>query len=158
MKIDAQAPKQQTRQPGLLFSLQPLAFSLLLCLPSLAFSQKSICASVRIEILQQLTLERQAFEARMTINNGLAGVSLVNISINLTFTDSAGNSVRASSDPNDLTARFFFRLQDGSSTPSIIPGGTSATIVWLIIPTQGAAGATPRKWSTKSNPISIWPS
>src|SRR5690242_3366583 len=57
-------------------------------------SQQSICASVKIEILQELTLERQAFEGRMTINNGLTGVALGNISADLTFADRNGNSVR----------------------------------------------------------------
>lgn len=46
----------------LAFSLQPVAFA-----------QQSICARVKIEILQELTPEREAFEARMTIHNGVAG-------------------------------------------------------------------------------------
>ena len=118
--------------------------SFILFLPPLAFAQDSICASVRIEILQQLTLEREAFEGRMTINNGLAGVSLDNINVVVNFADSAGNTVKATSDPNDLTATFFIRLQDGSSMPASIAGGASAKITWLIIPAKGAAGANPQ--------------
>jgi hypothetical protein len=105
-----------------------------------AFAQESICAQVKIEILQELTLEREAFEGRMTINNGLTGVSLDQISVDVIFADRFGAIVRATSDPNDLTAKFFIRLQDGSSIPASIPGGTSARIVWLIIPAKGAAG------------------
>ncbi|MEI6916164.1 MAG: hypothetical protein WCL39_13595, partial [Armatimonadota bacterium] len=70
---------------------------------------------MKIEILQELTLEREAFEGRMTINNGLTGVSLDQISVDVTFADKTGTTVRATSDPNDLTAKFFIRLQDGSS-------------------------------------------
>ncbi len=109
-----------------------------------ALDQQSICASVKIEILQELTLERQAFEGRMTINNGLAGVALGNISADIAFADKNGNSVRSTSNPNDLGAKFYIRLQDGSSIPSTIPGGSSAKMTWLIIPTKGAAGQNPQ--------------
>ena len=123
------------------FSLYPLYFILLL--PPSSFSQESICASVRIEILQQLTLERQAFEARMTINNGLA-VALDNITVDVSFADKNNNTVRATSDPNDLTAKFFIRYQTGSGLPTSIGGGTSSKILWLIIPALGAAGSDPQ--------------
>jgi len=103
--------------------------------PSLA--QDSICARVRIEILQQLTLEREAIDGRMTFKNGLAGVSLDNINVVVNFTDSARNTVKATSDPNDLAATFFMRLQDGNSIPGSIAGGSSAKINWLIIPANG---------------------
>lgn len=99
---------------------------------------------MKIQILQQLTLERQAFEATTTINNGVVGVPLTGIGVNVTFTDANGNSVRGTSDPNDLTAAFFIRLQNGSSLPSTIPGSTSSTITWLIIPTIGTAGSNPQ--------------
>jgi hypothetical protein len=111
---------------------------------SSALGQASICAQVKIQILQQLTLERQAFEAAMTINNGLAGVPLTSIGVNVTLADQNGNYVRATSDPNDLTAKFFIRLQTGSSIPATIPGNTTSTTTWLIIPTIGAAGSNPQ--------------
>jgi hypothetical protein len=100
----------------------------------------SICAQVKIQISQQLALERQAFQATMTIDNGVAGVPLTGINVNMNFTDPSGNAVRATSDPNDLTALFFFRLQNGSSIPATIPGASSSTITWLIVPSLGAAG------------------
>ena len=106
--------------------------------------QESVCAQVKIEILQQLTMEREAFEGRMTINNGLTGVNLDQITVDVTFADKSGAVVRATSDANDLTAKFYIRLQDGSSIPAIIAGGTSARILWLIIPAKGAAGQSPQ--------------
>jgi len=57
------------------------------------------------------------------------------------FADKNGNPVRATSDPNDLAAKFYIRLQTGSSIPATIPGETSARILWLIIPARGAGGA-----------------
>ena len=109
-----------------------------------AFAEDSVCARVRIEILQELTLERQAFEARMTINNGLAGVPLMDINVDVTFADKNGNPVRATSNPNDLTALFYIRYQTGSGLPASIGGGSSAQITWLIIPAKGAAGPDPQ--------------
>jgi hypothetical protein len=36
----------------------------------------AVCAQVKIEIKQELTLERQAFDAHMRINNGLSHITL----------------------------------------------------------------------------------
>ena len=72
------------------FSLPTRAFRLFITIlafslqPS-AFSQESVCAQVKIEIPQQLTLEREAFEATMTINNGVVGAALDNISVDVNF-------------------------------------------------------------------------
>ena len=107
-------------------------------------ANSSLCAEVKIQISQQLTLERQAFQATMTINNGVAGVPLTGIDVNVNFTDPNGNLVRATSDPNDLTASFYMRLQNGSSIPASIPGSSSSSITWLIIPSLGAAGSSPQ--------------
>ena len=105
-----------------------------LLIGSYASAQESICAQVKIEILEELTLEREAFEERMTINNGLTGVSLDQISVDVTFADRFGAIVRATSDPNDLTAKFFIRLQDGSCISAHIPGGLSSSLNCRMIP------------------------
>lgn len=44
-----------------------------------ALADDTVCATVKIEIKQELTLERQAFEAHMRINNGLDTMPLENI-------------------------------------------------------------------------------
>ncbi|MFH1147590.1 MAG: hypothetical protein V1736_07775, partial [Pseudomonadota bacterium] len=102
------------------------------------------CAGVRIEIVQEMTLERQAFDAHMNINNGLPGITLENISVEVTFLDEGGHVVRATSDPEDKGALFFFRVDsmekvtaiDGSGT---IGPGAQADIHWLIIPAPGTS-------------------
>lgn len=53
------------------------------------FAQESTCARVKIEIKQELTLERQAFDAHMRINNGLTHTALENIQVDVWFTDEA---------------------------------------------------------------------
>ena len=135
------------RSRGLFYRLPiqllPIGFWLLaFCLQPSALAQDSICARVKIEILQELTLEREAFEARMTINNGVTGMPIDNIGVDVNFADKDRQPVRASSNPNDTSALFFIRLQDGYSIPSSIAGGTSGTIKWLIIPAPGAASLT----------------
>jgi hypothetical protein len=127
-----------------------------------AFADGSLCAEVQIEIQQDLTLERQAFEARMRINNGLTNITLENVQVTVNFTDEHGEPVAATSNPNltpdpsDPSApRFFIRLEDlhnlsgadlddhldfsGSVAPS-----TSADISWLIIPVPGASAGIPQ--------------
>ncbi|MBI5787698.1 MAG: hypothetical protein HZA78_02430 [Candidatus Schekmanbacteria bacterium] len=47
-----------------------------LLFPVISFAADSLCATVKIEISQELTLERQGFEAHMRINNGLTNISL----------------------------------------------------------------------------------
>ncbi len=44
-----------------------------------ACADGSLCAEVQIEIQQDLTLERQAFEAHKRINNGLTHITLENV-------------------------------------------------------------------------------
>jgi len=81
-----------------------LAFSAL-CTTA-AHAQDSLCASVKIEIAQELTLERRAFDARMRINNGLDTIALQNVDVTVQFADDNGDPVLATSDPNDTSALF----------------------------------------------------
>lgn len=76
---------------------------------SSAFAQAAdaVCAEVKIVIEQKLSLERQAFDAKMVITNGLADQKLENVSIELRFLDANNNLVIATSDPNAQGATFF---------------------------------------------------
>lgn len=103
-----------------------------------------VCARVKIQIEQELTFEREAFEARMTINNGLPDTPITDIAVTVNFADETGAPVLATSDPNSTTALFFIRLQDGSSLPSTVAANSSASIKWLIIPAPGAGGTRPQ--------------
>jgi hypothetical protein len=119
--------------------------SWLTALPAHAQSAESVCAQVKIEIKQELTLERQAFDAHMRINNGLDTVALENIAVNVTFEDESGAAVLATSDSNNTEASFFIRLDslegidDVSGSGKVAPA-SSADIHWLIIPAPGASG------------------
>jgi len=138
--------------PAVLLVLVVLAASVFwLGIPNASAAGNSVCAEVKIEIKQELTLERQGFDAHMRITNGLSHITLEDIDIDVAFADEAGNPVRASSDPDDTDALFFIRLDedamenindvDGAGT---ISPSTTADIHWLIIPAPGAAGGQPK--------------
>ena len=106
-----------------------------------AHAADSVCAVVKIEINQELTLERQAFDANMKISNDLDLLPLNDVTINVNFTDADGNPVIATSDPNDTSASFFIRIDSLTGVDSInggtIASETQADIHWLIIPAPG---------------------
>lgn len=112
-------------------------------LPSLLHAQEdAVCARVKLEIAQEATLERQAFKANMKVRNNLEGVSLENVQVTLAFTTLDGETATITSDPNQLDAHFFSRLDHGS-LPGTVAGGTSLDLEWLLIPTRIAGGEDP---------------
>lgn len=123
------------------------SFVYLLVVP--AHAQESICARVKIEIKQELTLERQGFDAKMVINNGLPDSALTEVQIVVNFTDANGNPVTATSNPSNTNAAFFVRVDSLENIADVsgdgtIPAGKEAEIHWLIVPAPGAGGSDPR--------------
>ena len=59
----------------------------------LAQAQETVCARVKIEIKQELTLERQAFDAEMKINNTTDTGVIENVSVVVKVTDENGNTI-----------------------------------------------------------------
>lgn len=106
----------------------------------------SVCAEVKLVINQKLSFERQAFDARMAIGNGLTDDALHNVSIELLFFDNYGQPAIATQDPNATDALFFYRIDSMSGIDDLNGNGsveenTEAEIHWLIIPTASAAGS-----------------
>ena len=127
-----------------------LVFPPLLCLLAALWgfsafaADDSVCAEVKLEIKQELTLERQAFDAHMRINNGLSHITLEDMGVDVNFSDEEGNSVLASSDPDDPDALFFIRLDsmeniDNVDGTGLVQPSSAADIHWLIIPATGAS-------------------
>ena len=113
-----------------------------------AYAQETVCARVKIEIKQELTLERQAFDAEMKISNTTDSAVIENVAIEVKITDEAGTSTIITSDPNDLSAKFFVRLSNKQNISAIDGSGTvnpktTSIINWLIIPAPGSAGSSP---------------
>ena len=144
--------KEAVKQKSALFFLflPALIWFFIVCLssPTLAVDD-SVCARVKLEIRQELTLERQAFDAHMRITNGLSHITLEDVNVDVSFLDEEGNSVLASSDPENKDAIFFIRLDslenidNVSGTGSVEPVAT-ADIHWLIIPAPGASNGVPQ--------------
>lgn len=123
---------------------QAMLVGVLLFGSAIVHAQDSVCAVVKIEIEQELTLERQAFDAEMRINNGLDDLPLEDVDISVIFEDEEGNAVEATSDPNNTTASFYIRVAAMDQINSIDGSGVvaptqTAVINWLIIPVPGAA-------------------
>jgi hypothetical protein len=102
-----------------------LLLSFFLVTASLA-ADDSVCARVKIEIQQEVALERQGFDAHMRINNGLTQISLENVKVDVAFSDKDGNTVRASSNPNDTNALFFIKLNSMENIGGVDGTGTAA--------------------------------
>jgi len=119
-----------------------------------ALAADELCAEVKIEILQELTLERQAFEASMRITNSLDSFALEDISVSVDFRDASGSTITATSDSSASDAAFFIRLDDTQGVSGLASGADGAVahgvidpkgvgeIRWLIIPTAESGGQT----------------
>src|SRR3989454_6874192 len=99
----------------------------------------SICARVKIEILQRLTFERVAFDAKLVVTNNLATEPLTGFGVTLHIMTLDGH------DAGDM---FFTRVNDLTNISDVngggeIPPGVRAEAHWLIIPSYGAGGTDP---------------
>lgn len=110
------------------------------------FAQNSECAEVKIVIEQKLSFERQAFDAKMLINNGLSNETLKNIRIELLFSDKENRTVKVtqSANENDNGSKFFYRVNSLTGINALDGNGqiapkSKAEMHWLIIPAYGAA-------------------
>jgi Domain of unknown function DUF11/SdrD B-like domain len=127
--------------------LKLIMLCMLLCFTS-QLSAEAICAEVKIEIPQRLTMERQAFIARLGIENEV-DLEISDLSVTLEFKDDQGNSVQASGDPNASGALFFFRTDDsngisgGVAGSGLVAANSSAFATWLIVPAAGTGGNSP---------------
>ena len=140
--------KTSTMMNKPLFNLCTAAWLAFLLSLSAAHAQETVCARVKIEIKQELTLERQAFNATMKINNTTDTSTIENVGITVKVTDENGTPVAITENPNDLSAKFFIRLTSKQHIDNIDGSGrvspkTSAIIDWLLIPAPGAAGTSP---------------
>ena len=87
-------------------ALALLSCAALLLSTSVQAMEDTICAVVKLEITQELTLERQGFEAIMKINNALEDKTLTDVKVDVEFLDVNGDVVLVSSDANHQTAKY----------------------------------------------------
>lgn len=106
--------------------------------PKRSFAEAA-CSRVSIEILQELTIERIAFDAKMVITNNVPDKDLTNIQIDVSIQDAEGNI------KNDL---FYIRISsmkniDSVDGSGVVKAANTSEIHWLIIPSPGAGGTDP---------------
>lgn len=97
---------------------------------------ETACSKVSIEIPQELTLERIAFDAKMIIANNATDQDLTGIRVDVSIKDNDGNV------KNDL---FYVRVSAMQNISAVDGTGsvwaaTAGEVHWLIIPSPGAGG------------------
>lgn len=107
---------------------------------------QGLCARVKIEILQELTIERIGFEATLEITDNDGADPITDFSARLTFEDP--NKTTADS-VNDASALFFVQTPTFENINSIdgtgVIGPTKTAVMrWFIIPKITAGGTTPQ--------------
>ena len=116
------------------------------------FSQKcspEMCVRIKLEIEQEVTLERQAFDARLGLTNTLSTEDLTDIKVDIEIRDSAGN---LSNDKFFINITGMENIEDIEGDGVLHPG-KKAEISWIFIPTPGAGGTKPEgvKYTAKAN-------
>ncbi|MEM9102740.1 MAG: putative Ig domain-containing protein [Pseudomonadota bacterium] len=123
-------------------------FSLFLFTQVTLHANDTVCAVVKIEIQQELTLERQAFEATLVIENALDDKIIENVAVDLLFTDANDEPVSFTHNPNG-EGDFFVQVISQDNIDDVtgsgrLAGGETATIKWLIIPVPGTSQGDPQ--------------
>jgi hypothetical protein len=122
-----------------------LALALLLPAAGLAQQQfQGVCSRVKIEIQQELSLERIGFLATLEVTNNDGVDSITDFSAALSFTDPASGD----GEENNAADRFFVRAPEMENINSINGQGIiaptqKAVVRWFIVPKPGAGGEDP---------------
>lgn len=121
-------------------ALRLTGLTIALLWPCALFAQtNSLCAVVKLEIAQQATLEREAFDARLLINNSLPDQPLTDLKVQLFVKDSSGTTV---------DQLFFVKISSLINTNAIdgtgvVQSSSTAEVRWLIIPSSTTGGTSP---------------
>jgi len=136
-------PKNIKRYISLVLPLTLLVIILFVGNSHAAQQYQGLCSYVKIEILQELTLERVGFLATLEVTNNEGDASITDFSAALTFEVSSGDGTMI--DASDL---FFVQPPQisgitGIDGTGIISPGETAVVAWFIIPKLTAGGTTP---------------
>jgi beta propeller repeat protein len=106
---------------------------------------QGVCARVKMQILQELTIERIGFEATLELTNNDGDEPITDFSAELTFENPA---LTTNSVPNDASTLFFVRVPTMEDVTDVTGSGIigptkKAVIRWFIIPKISAGGTDP---------------
>lgn len=142
MRIDGAMNKSRR----LMAACAPVLFFLAALTPVEAQQQfQGVCAPVKIEILQELSMERIGFLATLEVTNNDGVDSITDFSAELTFTDP---NAPEGDEENNAADWFFIRAPEMQNINSIggqgiIAPTQKAVVRWFIIPKPGAGGEDP---------------
>lgn len=104
--------------------------------PGIAHAVDSVCSKVSMNIVQELSVERIAFDAKMVITNNMPEKSMDGVNVDIKIADASGK---------DASSLFYIRKPSLTNIVDVAGNGSvaaaqQAEIHWLIIPTPGAGG------------------
>ena len=105
--------------------------------------RKGVCASVKLQISQAMTMTREAFDGTLTVNNGNETMDMDNFKVLLEVRDEKGNLANDLFQINTQSLKGIDAV-DGSSS---IGSGEEITATFRFIPEKGAAPKTPMSYS-----------
>ena len=110
-------------------------------------SSKHVCASVTLQITQDMVMTRQAFQGTLTIKNGHETAALTDARLHLIVKDEEGNIATEQQFSIDVESlQNFEGEKDLESGWSLGPNQTGIATI-LFVPTRNAAPTTPKKYS-----------
>lgn len=121
--------------------------ALVMLLPLVGSAQQQyqgVCSRVKIEILQELSMERIGFLATLEVTDNDAVDSITDFSASLTFTDPSAGA----GEENNAADLFFVRAPELENInridgTGIIAPTQKAVVRWFIVPKPGAGGQDP---------------
>jgi hypothetical protein len=110
---------------NILLGVASIAALLGLSFPGRSPAQESICAEVKIEIDQKVSLERQACEAVLKIHNGLDGIPVEAVDVDLALRNCVRDKCRTLTVERDHCPPYKCSQPNGTSVSIGIPNGAS---------------------------------
>lgn len=112
-------------------------------LPKINTNRKGVCASVKLQLSQTMSMTRDAFDGTLTVNNGKETLDMDNFTVALEIRDEQGN---LANDLFQINTQSLIGIADVDGNSSIA-AGKEASVVFRFIPERGAAPTTPVNYS-----------
>lgn len=107
----------------------------------------SVCATVKLQLSQQMVMTRQAFRGTLTVTNGHESEPMRDVRLNLTIKDSEGREAKAEFFQIDMEQLKGFEGESTLDVAWTLDAGKSGTATILFTPTRYAASREPVKYS-----------
>lgn len=127
--------EQDVKNEGFESTIDALRYAKEMLIEEKTKESKGVCGRVEIKLDQQAAITRTAFKATLKIENAMENVNLENVHVMLNIQDA--NSVTAN-DKFGIHTPELTNISDVNGAGTIV-SRTTASAVWIIIPTRDAA-------------------